>query len=241
MTREEERRQWAKAYCDSRAYYSDDEYAIAYNGYMAGIKQAESHPVNQWHKIKDKLPPEDKECAISNQSIEVYVTDGQDYDISYYDFQEKAWGNGWKITHWTELPKLPELPKGGIDMETYDSVYKSYLDKIDSIDEVGIKLMNDMIASFMKELGVKELNFGNNKNCFHFFARNSRGDWREGDSVRLTLKDDDLVCYVYHSWHDKDKNVVRSVLLTEMSYSDVKSILLSSCDYVARIKCNKEK
>ena len=47
-------------------------------------------------------------------------------------------------------------------METYDSVYKSYLDKIDFIYEVGIKSMNDMIASFMEELGVKELKFDNN-------------------------------------------------------------------------------
>jgi hypothetical protein len=120
------------------------------------------------------------------------------------------------------------------DMETYDSVYKSYLDKIDSIEEVGIKSMNDMIASFMEELGVKELEFDDN---FSYFPDDRHGRYYETVSVKLVLRTDGWVYYVYSKRNDS--NVEYFVSLDEMEYSDVRKLLTVTAEYIARIKCDK--
>lgn len=119
-------------------------------------------------------------------------------------------------------------------METYDSVYKSYLDKIDSIEEVGIKSMNDMIASFMEELGVKELNFDGS---FSYYPDDRYGRYYETVSVKLVLKTDGWVYYVYSKRNDN--NVEYFVSLDEMEYSNVRRLLTVTAEYIARIKCDK--
>ena len=119
-------------------------------------------------------------------------------------------------------------------METYNSVYKSYLDKIDSIEEVGIKSMNDMIASFMEELGAKELKFDSN---FSYFPDDRQGRYYETVSVKLVLRTDGWVYYVYSKRNDN--NVEYFVSLNEMEYSDVKELLTVTAEYIARIKCDK--
>ena len=119
-------------------------------------------------------------------------------------------------------------------METYDSVYKSYLDKIDFIYEVSIKSMNDMIASFMEELGVKELKFDGN---FSYFPDDRHGRYYETVSVKLVLRTDGWVYYVYSKRNDS--NVEYFVSLNEMEYSDVRKLLTVTAEYIARIKCDK--
>ena len=116
-------------------------------------------------------------------------------------------------------------------MDTFDKIYKSYMDKIESIEAIGKKSMNDMVASLMEELGVKEWKFGNES--YRYTRMASNGPYCE----RLVLRDDGYVYYVYYE--KGTMNSEQFILLTEMSYKDVKEVLKSLSNYVARSKCNK--
>lgn len=80
----------------------------------AESKAADSHPVNQWHKVEDGLPPVDKYRGIGYFSIETLFTDGKYMFVGIYSFKSKMWIDRdycfptGRITHWMELPELPK-------------------------------------------------------------------------------------------------------------------------------------
>ena len=120
-------------------------------------------------------------------------------------------------------------------MDTFEKIYKSYMDKIESIEAISKKSMNDMVASLMEELGVKEWKFCNEFYCYS--RRASYGPYYETIGLRLVLRDDGYVYYVYCK--ENAKNCEQFILLTEMKYEDAKEILKSLSDYVARSRSNK--
>ena len=81
--------------------YTDTDKALM----TAAMKWADSHPVSQWHKVEDRLPP--RRSEYSHLSIDVWATNGVDVYKTYYDYFNKCWNN-YYVTHWMELPQLPE-------------------------------------------------------------------------------------------------------------------------------------
>lgn len=66
----------------------------------------DSHPVNQWHKVSDGLPPCLKESSISNV---VLITNGYSFSVAHYIHNRHIWSNEChNVTHWMELPELPK-------------------------------------------------------------------------------------------------------------------------------------
>jgi hypothetical protein len=64
---------------------------------------------NQWHNVKDELPPKDPEIKSQTLSIPVLVTDGKICQVCRYDFISNSWAiQNIEITHWTKLPILPK-------------------------------------------------------------------------------------------------------------------------------------
>lgn len=82
--------------------------------FMLGAEWADSHPVNQWHKVEDGLPPVDKYRGIGYFSTETLFTDGKYMFVGIYSFKSKMWIDRdfcfptGRITHWMELPELPK-------------------------------------------------------------------------------------------------------------------------------------
>lgn len=77
--------------------------------FIDGAEYADTHPVNQWHKVDDgDLPPEDKNYK--SWSIKVWATDGKHYGICRYDFEYHDWlyftFKMNEVTHWMYLPTL---------------------------------------------------------------------------------------------------------------------------------------
>lgn len=91
--------------------FIDDDYTIPFKH---GAQWADSHPVNQWHKAEDELPPVDKYRGIGYFSIETLFTDGKYMFVGIYSFKSKMWIDRdycfptGRITHWMELPELPK-------------------------------------------------------------------------------------------------------------------------------------
>ena len=76
--------------------------------YLSGMEWADSHPVNQWHKVEDELPPRIKETV--NVSKAVLVTNGLSYGTGYYNYNLNKWFcvGTTNIICWMELPELPK-------------------------------------------------------------------------------------------------------------------------------------
>ena len=74
---------------------------------IAAMGWADSHPVNQWHKAEDELPPRKSED--SHQSLVVIVSDGFDFEKAYYDYFYGTWvGNNITPMYWMRLLKPEE-------------------------------------------------------------------------------------------------------------------------------------
>ena len=79
--------------------------------YLQGAEYADSHPVNQWHKVEDELPP--KVNQESKYSDYVIVTDRQIRGVARYNHIINKWlfdSATWmcEVTHWMPLPELPK-------------------------------------------------------------------------------------------------------------------------------------
>lgn len=73
----------------------------------AAMEWADSHPVNQWRKAEDELPPRKSED--SHQSLVVIVSDGFDFEKAYYDYFYGTWvGNNITPLYWMRLLKPEE-------------------------------------------------------------------------------------------------------------------------------------
>jgi hypothetical protein len=105
MTRKQEIKQAAKEYC---VCSSIKDAFIENPAFMMGAEWADSHPINQWHKVEDGLPPRIKETV--NFSKTVIVSNGLSYGTGYYNYNLNKWFcvGTTNITHWMELPELPK-------------------------------------------------------------------------------------------------------------------------------------
>ena len=75
--------------------------------FVLGVEWADSHPVNQWRKAEDELPPRKSED--SHQSLVVIVSDGFDFEKAYYDYFYGTWvGNNITPMYWIRLLKPEE-------------------------------------------------------------------------------------------------------------------------------------
>lgn len=124
MTREEEIRQAA------RVVYGEDLESVTFlhriglqvteskvredceKVFIEGAEWADSHPINQWHKVKE-FPPEDPKHK--GWSVKVIVINDGQHDIGFYDYKLKRWCvpgciNPYftNITHWQTFPELPK-------------------------------------------------------------------------------------------------------------------------------------
>ena len=74
----------------------------------AAMEWADSHPINQWHKVEDELPPRIRETV--NVSKTVIVSNGLSYGLGYYNYNLNKWFcvGTTNITHWMELSELPK-------------------------------------------------------------------------------------------------------------------------------------
>ena len=73
----------------------------------AAMWWADSHPVNQWHKAENELPP--RKSEYSHQSLVVIVSDGFDFEKAYYDYFYDTWvGNNITPMYWIRLLKPEE-------------------------------------------------------------------------------------------------------------------------------------
>ena len=104
MNREEEIVKAAEKTSKAMWDFIDDDYTIPFKH---GAQWADSHPVNQWHKAEDELPPRKSED--SHQSLVVIVSDGFDFEKAYYNYFYGAWvGNNITPLYWMRLLKPEE-------------------------------------------------------------------------------------------------------------------------------------
>ena len=79
---------------------------------ILALQWGDEHPVNQWYKVEDELPPKDERAE--DYSIEVLFIDKNAMYLGYYSFEEKMWVSGdyWfkpnRVTHWIPSPELPK-------------------------------------------------------------------------------------------------------------------------------------
>lgn len=74
---------------------------------VSAMKWADAHPVSQWHKTEDELPPRKSED--SHQSLIVIVSDGFDFEKAYYNYFYGTWvGNNITPIYWMRLLKPEE-------------------------------------------------------------------------------------------------------------------------------------
>lgn len=69
---------------------------------------------NQWHNVKDELPPKNENYKDLNVSVVVWVSDGVKMNNAIYDFDKKSWKMIWYYTaidvkYWHPLPELPKM------------------------------------------------------------------------------------------------------------------------------------
>lgn len=76
--------------------------------WKAAVKWADQHPTPNWISVEDELPPENDK---TQQSINVWATDGLTSGEFRYNFDTKTWtdtfGDPFDITYWMSLPQLP--------------------------------------------------------------------------------------------------------------------------------------
>ena len=65
---------------------------------------------NQWHNVKDELPPKPWEDSIFSGTV--LITDGKSVNVGYCSYASKSWYSNnnlvnRRITHWMKLPELP--------------------------------------------------------------------------------------------------------------------------------------
>lgn len=120
MTREEEKIKAAKEYGTENPIFIRDEYgAVGFDeirsaaDFAKGIEWADSHPVNQWHKVEDELPP--SEPHLTGWSVMVWATDGTHYEPCKYDSVDRRWVSVYgfnskmnEVSYWMLLPQLSE-------------------------------------------------------------------------------------------------------------------------------------
>jgi len=73
---------------------------------LMAIDFGQQHP--NWISVKDKLPPHDTEYE-GRMSVDCYITDGVDVEISYYNYYNNTWDDvrlSGKVTHWY-IPQPP--------------------------------------------------------------------------------------------------------------------------------------
>ena len=75
-------------------------------GFLYGAMWADKHP--NWISVEDELPPHDTEYE-ERMSVDCYITDGVDVEISYYNYYNNTWDDvrlSGKVTHWY-IPQPP--------------------------------------------------------------------------------------------------------------------------------------
>ena len=109
MNREEEIIKAAEETSKAMWDFIDDDYTIPFKH---GAKWADSHPVNQWHKVEE-FPPKDPNHK--GWSVKVIVINDGQHDIGLYDYKLKRWCvpgciNPYftNITYWQTFPELPK-------------------------------------------------------------------------------------------------------------------------------------
>lgn len=125
MTREEEIRQAAYKYIETDAVRPENE-QLAFGDFINGIKWADEHPNNPWHKTDDDLPKEGVhyqmkggEFLYSKPMLLHICEDGDDGGDDYKGYFDGKFWRYWdkptscdvvmgKVTHWMLLPSLPK-------------------------------------------------------------------------------------------------------------------------------------
>ena len=75
-------------------------------GFIDGCVWADQHP--NWISVEDELPPHDTEYE-GRMSVDCYITDGVDVEISYYNYYNNTWDDvrlSGEVTHWY-IPQPP--------------------------------------------------------------------------------------------------------------------------------------
>lgn len=75
-------------------------------GFLYGAMWADQHP--NWISVEDELPPHDTEYE-GRSSVDCYITDGVDVEISYYNYYNNTWDDvrlSGEVTHWY-IPQPP--------------------------------------------------------------------------------------------------------------------------------------
>ena len=75
-------------------------------GFLYGAMWADSHP--NWISVEDELPPHDTEYE-GRRSVDCYITDGVDVEISYYNYYNNTWDDvrlSGEVTNWY-IPQPP--------------------------------------------------------------------------------------------------------------------------------------
>jgi len=92
-----------------------DVNSVLRQSYETGAMWADQNPVNQWHKVKDELPPTDSVTNLSN--ILAIAISKKRWFKGLYDSHNKRWlrvvDDGvvpvtWDVKGWMELPELPK-------------------------------------------------------------------------------------------------------------------------------------
>ena len=101
MSRKEDFDKAAMDYCEDHSHCIYFEFGAEY-----GYQYAQTHP--NWISVEDELPPENGK---TQQSINVWATDGLTSGEFRYNFETQTWTDMWgdpfDITHWIPCPQPP--------------------------------------------------------------------------------------------------------------------------------------
>ena len=88
-------------------YCEDHSHCIYFEaGAEYGYQYAQTHP--NWISVEDELPPHDTEYE-GRRSVDCYITDGVDVEISYYNYYNNTWDDvrlSGEVTNWY-IPQPP--------------------------------------------------------------------------------------------------------------------------------------
>lgn len=117
MTREEEIKQNAEAYADTKAEtVANFQRNPIVEDFINGAQWADEHPKNPWISVEERLPEDNKTVLVWFGG---YYTVAVIRDNEWWDCTGYQTGGGWSaldkipdiacgyITHWMPIPKLP--------------------------------------------------------------------------------------------------------------------------------------
>ena len=78
--------------------------------FIEGAEWADSHPA--WVSVEERLPKRMSKKSRFSETVLVYNKAGFK-DVTYYDFEEKAWRWAPGVTHWMQI--TPPVKEGGED------------------------------------------------------------------------------------------------------------------------------